>query len=214
MMKNVGPSATILWAGPDIDVVEVSAHDALPDLSERYKLAERRLMLDLGIPSMLLSGDTNDKQSAYTAAITLSGMLKEIQNQYAQALRSIAELIAEQNGFQEVDVVWEWKRNILDDPQAAATLIVQLFSTGLVSTQTALEELGLDYDAEVARQQADVANGYKDQPFGPPAGAVLPNPGGVGGDTGGRPAKTGQKDPRTNKEQTQYSTDPGAPKNQ
>lgn len=201
MMRTAGPAATILWAGPDIEIKQVSAHDALPDIAERFKIAERRMLMDLGIPSVLLIGEGGDgKAVSFAAALSVAGMLAELQEQYAQALRTLGELILEENKFQEVSIVWEWQDNILDNKEAAATMILQFFTSGLFSSKTALEEMGFDYDAEVERQQEDVDAGIKEAIFGPPPGAQTTNPAGTGGETGGRPTNTGKPDPRSNKE--------------
>lgn len=200
-MRNAGPAATVLWAGPDIEIKQVSAHDALPEMGERFKIAERRILMDIGVPSVLLIGEGGDgKAVSFAAALSVAGMLSELQDQYAQVFRSIAEVIGTENGFDQVDVVWEWEDNILDNKEAAATMILQWFMAGLLSTKTALEQIGQDYDAETTRQNADVTNGVKTVAYGPPIGAMTTNPGGTGGETGGRPPNTGVPDPRTNKE--------------
>jgi hypothetical protein len=208
MMRNVGPNPTILWAGPDISVVEVSAHDALLDIVPRYAMAERRHLMALGLPAVLMIGEGGDgKAAGFAAAMGVAAQLSEIQYQYAQAFKSLAERIALENGYEEVDVVWEWHDNLLEDKQAAADLILKLFDRGLVSPETALEETGFDYGAEETRQADAVALGYKDAPFGIPLSAATNNPGGVGSDTSGgggqgRPPQstTTNTDPRKMKE--------------
>jgi hypothetical protein len=202
MMRNVGPSATILWAGPDIDVVSVSAHDALPDLTDRYKLAERRILMDLGIPAMLLIGEGGDgKAVANAAALAVASQLRELQDQYAQGLKSLAERILVDNGYEEVDVIWEWKENLLDNKAEAAELILKMHAAGLADTQTAIEELGFDFKAVETRMQADVTNGYREKAFGPPLAAQKPPAPGEG-DGAGRPSKAENPtpDPRAGKE--------------
>jgi hypothetical protein len=202
-MQKVGTSATILWPGPDIDVIEVSAHEGVLDLNDRFRIAERRILMALGVPAVLMIGEGGDgKAVGYAAALAVAAQLKDIQNQYANALRGIAEAIAEENGFDGVDVVWEYHENLLDDKAAAAELILKVFQLGLADTQTAVEELGFEYDQIKDRQDKDVAAGYKEQPFGPPPAALTTNATGTGGATGGRPTKAENPspDPRANKE--------------
>ena len=202
-MQNVGPSAMVLWAGPDIDVVEVSAHNAIMSLDDRYRIAERRILMAIGVPVVLLIGEGNDgKATGFAAALGVAAQLKELQDQYAGALVDLAERIADQNGYEEVEVVWEWTDNLLENKEAAAELILKMFQLGLVGTQTAMEELGFDHGAEAIRQAEDVSAGYKDQPFGPPPGAQTTNATGTGGASGGRPTKeqNPKQDPRTGKE--------------
>jgi hypothetical protein len=203
MMRQVGPSSTVLWAGPDIDVVEVSAHNAILDLDDRYRIAERRLLMSLGVPAVLMVGEGGDgKAAGFAAALGVAAQLQEIQNQYAAALTALATRIATENGYDDIDLVWEWNENLLENKEAAANMILKIFNAGLLSTRTALEELGFDYDAETARQNEDVSNGFREEMFGPPKAQLTTNPSGAGGESGGRPPRTEQvnTDPRTNRE--------------
>jgi hypothetical protein len=203
MMRLVGPAATVLWGGPDINVVEVSAHNALPAIEERYKIAERRLLMSLGLPAVLMVGEGGDgKAAGFAASLGVAAELREIQDQYKNALEALAQHIADENGYEEVEVVWEWTENLLEDKETAANLILKLFQSGLLSPETALEETGFDYAAEQKRQADAVTKGYKEKAFGPPLAMVTDNPTGDGGETGGRPTKkqNPKKDPRAGKE--------------
>jgi hypothetical protein len=213
LFKNVGPSSTILWGGPDIEVVEIGAHNAILALDDRWKVAERRQLMSLGLPAVLMVGEGSDgKATGFAAALGVAAQLKEMQYQYVQALKTLAEAIALENGYEQVDVVWEFADNVLEDKQAAADMILKMFDRGLASTQTAIEELGFDYGAEQGRQEQDVALGYKPEAFGPPLVAVVPVAGAAAGDAlggtsgggggAGRPPTntTTTPDPRTNKE--------------
>jgi hypothetical protein len=207
LMQNVGPSAMVLWAGPDIQIEQIGAHDQVLDLTDRYRVGERRLLMALGIPAVLMLGEgTDGKAAGFAAALGVVAELQEIQDQYEQALVALAERIAAENGYEQVDVVWEWHDNLLENHEAAAELIIKLFTLGLVSTETALDKLDIDYGSEEIRQQNDVKKGYKDDAFGAPKGAVRggfgANPSGLGGEDGGRPTKEErpERDPREGKE--------------
>jgi len=68
LMQTVGPSATILWGGHDIDKVEISAHESILELDGRYKIAERRILMALGVPAVLLLGEGGDGKAVANAA--------------------------------------------------------------------------------------------------------------------------------------------------
>lgn len=202
LMQNVGPSAMVLWGGPDISIEQVGAHDSILNLGDRYKIAERRLLMSLGLPAVLMIGEgTDGKAAGWAATLGVVAQLQEIQDQYAQVLKSIAERVAMENGYEDVDVMWEWHDNLLDNSEAAAELVLKLFQLGLLSTQTALEKLDIDYGAEEIRQAEDVRKGYKREAFGPPL-ASFNNPTGRGGEDGGRPTKEErpESDPREGQE--------------
>lgn len=207
LMRNVGPSATILWGGPDINVVEVSAHSALLDIVPRMQMAERRHLMALGLPAVLMIGEGSDgKAAGFAASLGVAAELAEVQNQYRQSFIQLAEKIGAQNKFAEIEVTWEWKDNLLEDRQAAAELLLKMFDRGLLSPETTLEEAGFDPAAETVRQQYAVRQGHKKEVYGPPK-ASLPNVGGAGGDSNGgggdgRPTneENPNKDPREGKE--------------
>jgi hypothetical protein len=200
--QGAGPNATLLWGGPDIDVLEVSAHNALLDLVPRYEMAERRQLMALGVPMVLMIGEGNSgKAAGYASAMAAVSRCKELQDQYKQVIEQICQEILLENGFADVDGVLEWEENILDDREAAADLMLKMFQLGLTTAETTLGTIGLDYGVEVERQEKMVADGYKEEVFGPPKAAMTNNP--MGNDpsgSGGRPANSPKKDPRTNKE--------------
>lgn len=203
MFQRIGPSATILWAGPDIEIKEVGAYDAILDLDGRYGIAQNRIRSALGVPSALLTGEATDgKAAGWAAAIGVAAQLRELQNQYAQWLRTVAERIAIENGFEQVNVIWDFHNNLLIDKAAAAEVIMKAFMSGLISIQTAVEELGYSFEAEETRQADEVSRGYKEEPFGAPKSQQTTNPTGAGGEDGGRPTKeeNPEPDPRDNQE--------------
>lgn len=207
MMRQVGPSATILWGGPDINVVEVSAHSALLDIVPRMQMAERRHLMALGMPAVLMIGEgTDGKASGIASALGVAAELAEVQDQYAKAMIGLAEKIGTENNFKDVEVVWEWTNNLLEDKQAAAELILKMYDRGLLTPETALEETGFDFDAEQIRQADAVKEGHKAEIFGPPK-ASPNNPSGQGSERNGgggegRPTKkqSADPDPRSGKE--------------
>lgn len=206
MFQRVGPSATILWAGPDLDVIEVSAHQALANTEKRHDQADQRIVNAIGTPWALLTGQAPDGKSSGAAGTLGAGaQMIEVQDQFGNTLTTMAERIAAANKYEEVDCGWEFHDDLLSDKEVAANISLKFFQAGLYSTRTALEEVGQNYEAEEMRQHEDVKLGYKDEPFGPPKAALTTNPagsdGGGGGD--GRPTnkeRPGEKDPRKDKE--------------
>jgi hypothetical protein len=223
MMRKVGPHSTIIWAGPDIEVTDAGAHGKILEMDGRYKMADTLIRGDLGTPSALLTGEGSDgKSSALAAIIAVAAQIQELQDQYAQTLRTWAQRIGEDNKFDDVDVTWEFAPNPLIDKTETLNALIKGYQAGVLSLRTLIEEgYGLDYDAEVQRMLDEVAEGYRDTPFGAPraslelantgvaAPGVPANPSGTttnptgtgnGGGGDGRPSNTGKPDPRKNKE--------------
>lgn len=206
MMRRVGPAATIIWPGPDIEIKEVGAYNSILDMDERYKQSESRIRSALGVPSALMSGDSGDGKAAGWAAIVgVAAELVEVQSQYKQVFRTIAERIAVENGFDDVDVVWEFNQDMLVNKDQHVNMILKSVQGGLISLQTAVEELGFSFEAEEVRMLNEVSMDYRTEPFGAPRALeqTLNNEGGESPEgEGGRPKKeeTEEPDPRKDKE--------------
>lgn len=200
MLRRVGPAATIIWPGPDLEVKEIGAHNGILDTNERYAQTESRIRSALGVPSALLTGDTaSGKAAGWAAILGLAAELSELQDQYAQAFKTIAERIAFENGYEDVDVTWEFNQALLANKEEHASMVLNVAKLGGLSFQTILEELGFDFEAELVRMQDDVDNDRREELFGPPRAIdrnVMAEE--DGGD--GRPTDTTETDPRNNKE--------------
>jgi hypothetical protein len=203
MLKEAGPSALLLWAGPDIDTKEVGAHNKLLDTPARAELADGRVQDALGVPSALLTGAAKDgKAAGWAATIGLSAQLGELGSQFAAVFTAIGRRIAKENGF-DADVVFSFAQSLLANREANANIATKSYQLGTTSIRTYHEEMGIDHDAEVQRMKEEVEAGYRDEMFGPPRSMLTTNPTGAGGEDGGRPRQEenpGERDPRSDQE--------------
>jgi hypothetical protein len=215
MIAKAGPHATLLWAGPDIDVKEAGAYGKILEMDGRYSTADTMLRADMGTPSALLTGEgTSGKSSAIAAIIAVAAQIQEVQDQFAQTLRTWAQRIGEANGFEDVDVTWEFAPNPLIDKTETVNTMLKGYAQGILPLKYVIEEgFGADYDSIVEMMNDEVSDGFRDEPFGIPKALVQQaagaNPGGTttnpsgtgnGGGGDGRPTNTGNPDPRRNKD--------------
>jgi len=181
MFDTVDPSMTILWAGPDIDVVDVGVHGQLPDLGSRYDFAGERLIYSLGVPIPLLVGDAQGQ--VWAGYEGYKETLRELQNSFAQVLVSIGERIAATNGYEGVELIFEFDRAVLADQNAAADLALRTRKAGLSSIRKAISDLGGDFDSE--RRNRLIERGYDPDATDIPTDEELfEAPRGLPGDTG------------------------------
>lgn len=212
MLRRIGPSATIVWPGADVGIEEVGAYQQTMEIDQRYEQAEARIRSALGVPAALLAGETSSSKAAgWAAVLGVAAQIKEIQNQYAQIFKEIAERIALENGFEEVDVVWEFKGEPLRNKEQHDAMIFNAWKGGLLSAYTAVTELGFEFTAEEIRMLDEVGLGYRQIAFGPPPAFEnnLNNLGDESGDEGGRPTdeESTTPDPREDQE-TQTTEEP------
>jgi hypothetical protein len=204
MMRKVGPHSTILWAGPDIEIEEAGAHSKILEMDGRYQMANSMIRSDLGTPSALLTGEGADgKASALAAIIAVAAQIQELQDQYGQTLRTWAQRIGGENGFEDVDVTWEFKQNPLINRMETLNAMLQAYQLGVLPVRVVIEDgFGLDFEAAVEMMDDEVSEGWRPTPFAPPPVALSTNPTGTGNGGGGtgKPSDSGKPNPQDNKE--------------
>lgn len=217
MMKKIGPSSTIIWAGPDIAVEDTGANGKIWEMDGRYGIANAAIRSDMGTPAAILTGEGADgKASAIAAIVAVSAQIQELQDEYAQFLRTLAERIAEENGFEDVEVTWEFAPNPLIDRAETVTQLLKGYQLGAVPIRTLIEAgYGLDFEAVETLMSEEVAKGYRLKMWGAPEGVLdakaggdangNPSGAGGGGGTTGRPPG-GPPDPRNNKDNPKPTT--------
>ena len=205
MFDTVDPAMTILWAGPDISVIDVGVHGQLPELGTRYEYAQNRLIYSLGVPIPLLIGQAQGQ--AWAGYEGYKETLRELQNTFAQMLVAIGERIAAENGFEGVELGFEFERSILADQTAAADLSLRVRKAGLSSIRKSVSDLGGDFESERRNRRIERGlepDGFGDvtdeelfaAPLGMPGDTRVSPDGNVtdpGGD-GGRPPNTQRED--------------------
>lgn len=193
MTSDIGPNMMVVWAGHDIDKVDIGAHDTLLDTTARHELARDGAKLSLGVPDSMLIGSVEGggRGVGWAGFIALSAVAEELTEEWAQVNTQLGRRIAQENGFDDVDLVFEFNRSLLADKEANAKVMIQAFDRGMISRQTLLEEIDKDYYAERDRKQQE-EEAKDDELFVPP-----PQPlGGPGGNQGIKPAAQPGRKPK------------------
>ena len=195
---DVGPNMLIVWAGHDIEKLDIGAHDTLLDTKDRHKLSQDSLKASLGVPDSILMGsvDGGARGAGWLGFIALATLIEELREEFAQVITQLGNRIAVENGFDEVDLTWEFSQSLLADREANATIMLQAYDRGLLSRRSTLEELDKSYDAERIRKEDEVETDDIELFMPPP----VPT-GGPGGNQGtdpesqpGRPKSKGNPD--------------------
>jgi hypothetical protein len=153
LFDDPGPNMTIVWAGDDVEVVDVGAHNKVLDLNDRFKIGENKVKQALGIPDALLTGTTGDgKAAGWAATIGAAAQLEELANQFAGVWTQLGERIALENGFTDVDLVYEWDKSLLIDRAEERNQTRNDYVLGGVSIRRWLLVQGVDPDAEFAQR--------------------------------------------------------------
>lgn len=190
MTANPGPNMFLVWTGHDVKIDTVGAHSEIIDLSNSHKIADQKLKLALGVPDAFLSGTTDQgKAAGWASMLAAVSRLDSLANQFCMIWQSIGERIAEENGFTDVDLVYEWDQSLAIDRAAEADLTRQDYIVGLVSRRTVIEARGRNYAAEreqmAAERGLDPETTTDEEIFRPPEGIAGSTV--AGGLSGGRP---------------------------
>jgi len=170
--EEPGPNMTIIWQGDDIEIKDVGAHKDVLGLDDRHKIAEGKIKISLGVPEALLSGTTSDGKSAgWAAAIGAAAELAELQNAFANAWTTLGERIATENGFLDIDVIFEFDNSLMVDKGDEWNHLRNDAIAGLISIKTFLSGRGYDFDAEYI--QRCVEAGIDPDPETVPANMVF-----------------------------------------
>lgn len=147
--SDPGPNMTVIWSGDDVEVKDVGADKAVLDLNERFKIAEQKIRGSLGVPAALMDGVAADgKAAGWAATIGAAAQLEELANQFAGIWTNLGERIALENGFTDIDLVYEWDKTLLVDKIEERNQNRNDYVAGLLPIRTVLQALGKDPDAE------------------------------------------------------------------
>ena len=213
--EDPGPNMTVVWAGDDVKVQDIGAHQSVMDLDGRHTVGENKVKVALGVPDALLTGTTNEgKAAGWASAQSAAAEMQELQHAFSQVFTTMAERIALENGFTELDVIFEADESNMVDKLEERTQARADYLAGLLSVRTSLMQRDIDPDAEYVLRckERGLEPGVAtwEEAFMPPQGLAgqgadgTPQGQGTGKDPGaGRQKQPPQSKPSTEKRTTQ-----------
>lgn len=195
--EDIAPSMVIVWQGDDVKVTDVGSQSSVLDLNERYRIADQKIKTAVGIPDALLLGAMGDGSGASWASIVgAAAQMQELANSFASALTTLGERIAVENGYDGVDLVWEFDASLMADYKDTRTQNRADYLAGAVSLHSMISAAGRDPDAEFfLRCQERGLNPETttfEQAFQPPQGLQGQATGGVQGQGAGKDPGAGR----------------------
>lgn len=189
--EEVSPSMVIIWQGDDVKVADVGSQNSVLDLEARFKVADYKVKMSLGLPDALLMGSTGEGSSAgWASVIGAAAQMQELANSFASVLTSLGERIAVENGFDDVDLMWEYDKSLLTDAIQTRVQNRADYAMGLISIRSMIAASGRDPDAEfLTRCEERGLNPDTttfEQVFTPPQGLQGQAPGGIQGQGEGK----------------------------
>lgn len=209
--EDLGPSMVIVWQGDDVKVSDVGSQDAMLDLNKRFEIAEQMIKAAVGLPDALLFGSTGQGSTAgWASVIGAAAQMQELANSFGAVLTTLGERIAKENGYEGVELIWEFDQSLMMDANEVRTQNRSDYAVGLVSIRTMLTAARRDPDAEFYQKclerGLDPASTTFEQAFTPPQGLQGQAPGGVQGLGPGKVPGEGRTPDQQNLDVTQQST--------
>jgi hypothetical protein len=191
--EEISPSMVIVWQGDDVKVTDVGSQQSVLDLNKRYEIADEKIKMALGLPDALLRGSMGDGSGAsWASMVGAAAQMQELANNFAAVLTTLGERIAMENGYDGVDLLWEFDASLMADYKDTRTQNRADYLAGAVSLHSLISATGRDPNAEfLLKCQERGLNPDAttwEEAFAPPQGLQGQADGGVQG-------QGGRKDP-------------------
>lgn len=195
--EEVSPSMVIVWQGDDVKVQDVGSQQSVLDLNKRYEIADQKIKMALGLPDALLMGNVgNGSGASWASMVGAAAQMQELANNFAAVLTTLGERIAIENGYDGVDLVWEFDASLMADYKETRTQNRADYLAGAVSLHSLISATGRDPNAEfLLKCQERGLNPDAttwEQAFAPPQGLQGQANGGVQGQGDGKDPGAGR----------------------
>ena len=160
-------------------------------LSNEYELIDQDIIDGFMLNKAIINGEGPSYNNAQVGLLTMSKRLERFRGEVAHWIEEkIFKPVAQWNGFTvegkrgEQDIIYptiKWDDLELRDNTGKLQIMQAAQTAGVISAQTLIEELGIDYDQEVERLRFESTAGFISSPDKDLGGAM----GGMGGGYGG-----------------------------
>lgn len=195
--EDVSPSMVIVWQGDDVKVTDVGSNKSVLDLNERYRIADQKIKMAIGLPDALLMGSQSDGSGAsWASMVGAAAQMQELANSFAAVLTTLGERIAMENGYDGVDLMWEFDSSLMADFKETRVQNRADYILGLSSIRSMIAAAGRDPDAEFLTKCAERGlnpdTATFAEVFSPPQGLPGQAPGGIQGQGEGKDPGSGR----------------------
>jgi hypothetical protein len=196
--EDISPSMVIVWQGDDVKVTDVGSSQSVLELNERYRIADQKIKMALGLPDALLIGSMGDGSGAtWASMVGAAAQMQELANSFASVLTTLGERVAMENGYDGVDLLWEFDASLMADYKDTRTQNRSDYVLGLASIHSMIAAAGRDPDAEFLmkckERDLNPDTTTFEEAFSPPQGLQGQAPGGIQGQGEGKDPGAGRE---------------------
>lgn len=183
LIKSPEASVTAVW-GFDVDFIHISPSGEVLNFADRYKDCNTDIAHALGIPMSIITGSGEKAGDVWASILFLIERLEAFREEYKAFVEDNLTKIMDENGLsKEKPKVRFIKPKI--NKEDVKNIILAYYDRGLLSKESALEEIGVSIEEEIIRREQEKANKVDkilerpEVPFSPKAGGKpggTPNP--------------------------------------
>jgi hypothetical protein len=165
MLANPSPTLTLVWSY-DIDVLYVGPKGEILNFTDKYRQVNYDIITALGLPLSLLTGQGERAGDLWASIMLLLERLNEYKLEFKIYLENLLDKIFAVNNLPAEEPVVRFAKQTLKSDDIK-NVILTLYDRGLLSRETALEEVGYDVESMVRQLKEEQRLGY-DELFVPP----------------------------------------------
>jgi len=163
MLEKAPTDALLVWAGPDVQVLDVSPKAEILGFDKRYESADDAISAALSLPRLLIDGRSSGTSSRdWSVFLSTIEKLHVVRNEMATVASSWFQAIATENKFKNEVPEAQFTQIHLKDDRTLKNLVIKAFEDTLLSRRDAIRDLGYDPDQVIENLLREKEEGLND----------------------------------------------------
>jgi hypothetical protein len=153
ILKTPVTTKNLIWS--DLIEVEMKSHDVHEVLNmDKYEQVNKDILAGLGVAEVLVSGGKTNFSTAFLSVKTLIERLEDGRSEFLKFLQPEVNRVVKAMGFKGTPKII-WGQMNLRDEAAEKRIVIELLDRSVISSETALEQLGFDNEIEDQRKKRE-----------------------------------------------------------
>jgi hypothetical protein len=156
--NNVHPSNYLVWT-PDVEVLEVRPKSDTLGLDKKYDEVNKAILIGLGVPSVLLSGEGISSDNQGNVWVAVSPLMEQIESVRKMIKAYIEKVMFEILVMNKLNTSKKprirWMKPNLRNEKEYRDFALQLYDRGILPYETTVKEAQYNWDETLRRREED-----------------------------------------------------------